>query len=339
MDLHDAARRGDLDRLRALLADGTDVDSRDEREYTPLMWASMMGMVEAVLLLVGAGADLNATASTHSAKGVGQRHRHDDSPLGLALQAGEYTIAQYLRECGATAKGGDFLENLATGEAVPSDVSRERPLRSKRRAAFREAADSPEYRELLDDLAALCDQPPKPSRKRPGIFRLYLTRFAQLRERYARNLEYARAIRGVRWPRQRDEAAVERLQDEVRRAGFHLVFTESWSDDAWVKMLLFPTEDPYAVLEAQGSDGANYGISGVDVRDWLRKLEAAHPFVLVGCGRDFVQAKFLSVPDDIEPLAERLYAFCPDVVNQGVGSLEALATELRATGRFFLWWD
>jgi hypothetical protein len=38
-------------------------------------------------------------------------------------------------------------------------------------------------------------------------------------------------------------------------------------------------------------------------------------------------------------LAQHLYEFCPDIVDQGCGSVDALADELAMTGRLVLWWD
>jgi len=37
--------------------------------------------------------------------------------------------------------------------------------------------------------------------------------------------------------------------------------------------------------------------------------------------------------------AEEVYQFCPDVVDQGAGSIDALAEEMKRTNALFLWWD
>jgi hypothetical protein len=34
-----------------------------------------------------------------------------------------------------------------------------------------------------------------------------------------------------------------------------------------------------------------------------------------------------------------MYDFCPDIVDQGVGSVKALATELRRSRSLYFWWD
>jgi hypothetical protein len=61
MDLHDAAMRGDVVRLRRLVAAGADVDEPDERGIRALHWAAAMGQVETVRALVRLGADKGAT--------------------------------------------------------------------------------------------------------------------------------------------------------------------------------------------------------------------------------------------------------------------------------------
>jgi hypothetical protein len=43
--------------------------------------------------------------------------------------------------------------------------------------------------------------------------------------------------------------------------------------------------------------------------------------------------------DDVEAMAKRMYAFCPDIVDQGTNTVEALARELKETNALFFWWD
>jgi len=57
----DAARDGDLDALKQLLADGADVHERDEQGWTPLNYAAGRGDAAAVKLLLEHGADVALT--------------------------------------------------------------------------------------------------------------------------------------------------------------------------------------------------------------------------------------------------------------------------------------
>jgi hypothetical protein len=38
-------------------------------------------------------------------------------------------------------------------------------------------------------------------------------------------------------------------------------------------------------------------------------------------------------------LAQAQYVYCPDIVDQGVESIEALAATLLGDPRWFFWWD
>jgi hypothetical protein len=68
-------------------------------------------------------------------------------------------------------------------------------------------------------------------------------------------------------------------------------------------------------------------------------MEKTHPFVLTGCGQDFLAGKFLRPVADAPKLARRMYSFCRDIVDQGTQTVPALAQELRDSQAFFFWWD
>ncbi len=51
------AQRGDLDQLKAALADGTNVNALDTYGNTALMYAAAAGQVKACEFLIGEGAD------------------------------------------------------------------------------------------------------------------------------------------------------------------------------------------------------------------------------------------------------------------------------------------
>jgi len=63
-DPFEAARQGSLDRMRAFLAEGIDVEERNEHGQTALMVASSRNRIEVVRLLLEMGADVNACAGS-----------------------------------------------------------------------------------------------------------------------------------------------------------------------------------------------------------------------------------------------------------------------------------
>ena len=47
----------------------------------------------------------------------------------------------------------------------------------------------------------------------------------------------------------------------------------------------------------------------------------------------------VGAPDNWGAFAQEVYEFCPDIVDQGVGDVGALAEILDDTRRVYLWWD
>jgi ankyrin repeat protein len=59
-ELHYAAIEGQLDRVRSLLADGSDANASDKAGWTPLHFAAQRLALDVAKLLVQHGADVNA---------------------------------------------------------------------------------------------------------------------------------------------------------------------------------------------------------------------------------------------------------------------------------------
>jgi hypothetical protein len=91
------------------------------------------------------------------------------------------------------------------------------------------------------------------------------------------------------------------------------------------KLCILPTTDKYDVIALQQTNGCNYDISPSDVVTWLRELEAEQPFILTCIAHDTLAGRFLTAITDPESLAERMYEFCSDIVDQDCGSVEILA--------------
>jgi outer membrane protein assembly factor BamB len=143
-ELRDAARAGDVDRVRALLDAGAPVDAPGRHGVTPLLLAATKGHLDAVRLLVERGAAVNARESFFRS-----------TPLEMALSGGHRDVALLLLARGAR-DGPLALEEavdrsdvelaraaLATGRVEPLD------LRAARKRAL--GKGSPEIRRLLTE--------------------------------------------------------------------------------------------------------------------------------------------------------------------------------------------
>ena len=88
----DAAKHGDLDKVRTLLARSADVDTAFGDGMTGLHWAARAGNTEMAELLLAAGADFEATTR------IGAH-----TPLHVAAKAGRGPVVEILLEAGSDA--------------------------------------------------------------------------------------------------------------------------------------------------------------------------------------------------------------------------------------------
>lgn len=104
---------------------------------------------------------------------------------------------------------------------------------------------------------------------------------------------------------------------------------------------LVPAARPADIMAQLGWWGAcNYDLSGPDITAVLRSWEDRFGAIITHLGFDVLELAVARPPTGAQAalLAREWYLFCPDSIDQGVGSLEAL-TEA-ATGTVWgYWWD
>src|SRR6185295_6804929 len=81
----------------------------------------------------------------------------------------------------------------------------------------------------------------------------------------------------------------------------------------------------FAALLACGTNGINKGHDTEAVISWLMTMDAEDPFVLTGCGHDFLHGRLTQPAHNPVTLAERMIAFCPDMVAQADAAIRSLS--------------
>ena len=102
--LAQAAARNDIVALRQLLADGHDADESGH-SWSALIWASRSGSIDAITLLLDAGADMNRPGSTGD--------NWDATPLQHAILARQPAAVRLLLDRGADLKRDAGQASLA----------------------------------------------------------------------------------------------------------------------------------------------------------------------------------------------------------------------------------
>ena len=97
--IHDAAKNGNIDQVKQLIAAGTNVDARDDAGHTPLQLAAGTGHTAVVQLLITEGADVNA------------KDMFDGTPLWDATLNGHEAAVELLVTHGANVNAKTKIEN------------------------------------------------------------------------------------------------------------------------------------------------------------------------------------------------------------------------------------
>ena len=106
-----------------------------------------------------------------------------------------------------------------------------------------------------------------------------------------------------------------------------------------VELVLAPGSDQFDILRLAATDGVNYGLETEDIVSRLKRWHEQTGIDIWQAETDSVQFDFKRTPPDPQAFARELYEFCPDVVDQGLGDMEALEMALREQTSVYLWWD
>ncbi|MBT2691602.1 DUF4253 domain-containing protein [Bacillus sp. ISL-55] len=133
------------------------------------------------------------------------------------------------------------------------------------------------------------------------------------------------------------EQLVLNLKEELKSIDYQAFICDSNHE----KIAIIPGSDQFDILRFQQTNGDNYDISNERVisklKDWYRR----YPFIIIGSDYDWIEANFEVFPEGkaLKAFATEIYKFCPDIVEQGSGSINGLIEEMRETRKLILWWD
>ncbi|WP_116789913.1 DUF4253 domain-containing protein [Flavobacterium psychrotrophum] len=104
-------------------------------------------------------------------------------------------------------------------------------------------------------------------------------------------------------------------------------------------LTILKTKDQFDILRAVGTEAVNYNHTTNAIIGTLYRWHTKYPFTIKGAGPDWIEAQFIKQPADMTAFAKELYAFCPDIVDQGSGSVDEMAKEMKDNNILYLWWD
>lgn len=131
------------------------------------------------------------------------------------------------------------------------------------------------------------------------------------------------------------------LKEKLKSKGYSIFVLENHfglSNDL-DKIGVLKTTDKFEILKQIGTDGINFDITNDSLISIIKEFDKKYSIDLIGASGDWCDFAIQREPDDWMQLAREVYKVCPDVVEQGTGTIQVLADEMRKTKHLYFWWD
>ena len=149
--------------------------------------------------------------------------------------------------------------------------------------------------------------------------------------------------RSVVVPKVKSRELLERIRGELGPGIVAFIGTTRWLGDekhkGRVEIAMANATSQLDILRIARSNAHNYDMVTEDLVKKLAEYDRAHGIDIFHAETDTIELRLTKLPGDMAAFCRDLYGFCPDIVDQGVGSLAALEREIRKTREVFLWWD
>ena len=133
-----------------------------------------------------------------------------------------------------------------------------------------------------------------------------------------------------------------KFHDKLFKNGNYLFLTNLDFDDSYdtyYDVVIIRCSDQFELISLIGTDGVNYDLYNDDIvkqlKDWHKKVG----FKIETVDGARIHAYMENLPSDLNQFTKDVYKFCPDVIDQGYGSMEEMIKDYKESKYFWLWWD
>jgi len=106
-----------------------------------------------------------------------------------------------------------------------------------------------------------------------------------------------------------------------------------------VEIVVANGKSQFDILRIARSDAVNYDMLTEDIIKRLQEYDGKYGIDIFQAETDTIRFRLKSLPGNMKEFSEDLYEFCPDIVDQGAGSVDALTREISGNRMVYLWWD
>ena len=322
-----------VDRVAELLLErGLDPNERLHNGLTPLMVVAAHASVKTLGLLsvlLNAGADPTVTSLPDLS-----REQQRQAVLDEMESRGLDVSAQRVMRKHKPMVASDFAKNNSSRKVYPAllaligDETIEPEAYDQAGRWLKQLvphSESESFKLLAKEISTTLDHRPRRWSRRKGVLQMR----AKLRQLSPTDSkEDTDELQGL-----------ESLQDLARNHASTLVYCDIPSDARHeVSVLLFPSAEWSAVVRSCGTSAPNYGLTNRDIVNRLAEIHAEFPFLVQGCGRDFVALRFEPITA-FERLEKLLVELCPELADDTATDSGDATEHYQNDGRCFLWWD
>jgi hypothetical protein len=134
---------------------------------------------------------------------------------------------------------------------------------------------------------------------------------------------------------------LERLRQQLPDGLVAFIGTTKPADEdlKGVEIVVATGKDQFDCVRLAQSEAPNFELTNADL---IRKLRTYHKQLdidIFHAESDTITFVIRKPPADWLALADDIGSFCPDIVDQGVGTVEALAKFIEKSKQVSLWWD
>ena len=150
-------------------------------------------------------------------------------------------------------------------------------------------------------------------------------------------------LKGVVFPEANDKSyeLIFSLKDKFTAKGYSIFLLENNFNinNKLDNICVLNTTDKYIILKQIGTDGINLDITNDSLISIIKSFDKKYSLELIGASGDWCEFLIHTDPKSWTQFAKEIYKVCPDVVDQGTGTIEALADAMKNTQRLYFWWD
>lgn len=136
--------------------------------------------------------------------------------------------------------------------------------------------------------------------------------------------------------------AFEKMFAEIALEDNYLFLTNlSFDDDynTYYDMIIAPEAKPFKWVKKIGTHGINYDLYNDDIIKQLKQWDEEAGLIIDVIDGDRVHAYLKEIPGSVDSFTQAVFEFCPDVIHQGYGDMDAMKADYSANQYLWLWWD